>query len=476
MEFHSEAQQSSVRMVVYIQIVQAVVPYPIVKSDAERNTRMSILDTIIHKRDNRPNTQEEIQELVSGAVNETVPEYQVSAWLMAAFLNGLTPEETGTLTEVMIQSGRTFDLSGLSGPLVDKHSTGGVGDKVSLVLAPMVAACGVQVPMMSGRGLGHTGGTLDKLESIDGYTTALSEERFRDVIRDCGFAMTGQSRDVVPADRLLYALRDVTGTVESIPLITASILSKKFAEGAEALVFDVKCGSGAFMKRLDQAQALASSLRSASAALGRPVVTCITRMDSPLGFAIGNALEVEESVNCLKGEGPHDLMEVTLRLGAWMLVAAGRASSVDEGLQRCRAAIEDGSALERFVRNVSAQGGNGEQVLSPVKRAPIEHVWKAARDGFVEKLDAYSFGRAAGILGAGRMRAEDAVLPDVGILLERKPGDAVREGDPIARLFARDESRMSDSLAWLRDAITISAEKPTVVASMILDEVATLKD
>lgn len=437
---------------------------------------MSILDTIIHKRDGRQNTRQEIQELVSGAVNGSVPEYQVSAWLMAAFLNGLTPEETGTLTEVMIRSGRTLDLSDLSGPLVDKHSTGGVGDKVSLVLAPMVAACGVQVPMMSGRGLGHTGGTLDKLESIDGYTTALSEERFHDVIRDCGFAMTGQSSDVVPADRLLYALRDVTGTVESIPLITASILSKKFAEGAEALVFDVKCGAGAFMKSLDQAKALASSLRSASAALGRPVVTCITRMDAPLGYAIGNALEVEESVDCLRGDGPDDLMEVTLRLGAWMLVAAGRAASVDEGLKRCQESIEDGSALERFVRNVTAQGGDGGQVLSPVKRAPIEQVCTATRDGFVQRLDAYSFGRAAGALGAGRMRAEDAVLPDVGILLERKPGDPVRKGEAIARLFARDESRMSEALEWLGDAIDVSADKPSVGASMILDEVATLKD
>ncbi len=437
---------------------------------------MSILDTIIHKRDGKQNSRTELEQLVSGAVRGDVPHYQVSAWLMAAFLNGLTPEETGVLTDVMIRSGRSLDLSGLPGPLIDKHSTGGVGDKVSLILAPMVAACGVQVPMMSGRGLGHTGGTLDKLESIAGYSTELDEDRFRQIIQDCGFAMTGQSSDVVPADRLLYALRDVTGTVESIPLITASILSKKFAEGAEALVFDVKCGAGAFMKTFEQAQALAESLRESCRALGRPVVTCITRMESPLGYAIGNAFEVEESVTCLRGDGPADLMDVTIRLGAWMLVAGGVASTVEEGVSRCVQAIENGDALDRFVRNVNAQGGNGQRALEPVDRAPVREVLKADRDGYVQGLNAYAFGRAAGALGAGRMQAEDSVLPDVGIILARKPGDSVHSGETVAELYARDPARVADAMAWLADAVQIDDEDAAGDLPMILEEVAQLKD
>ncbi|TVQ24167.1 MAG: thymidine phosphorylase [Spirochaetaceae bacterium] len=437
---------------------------------------MSVLDTIINKRNGKQNSRQEIEELVSGAVDGSVPEYQVSAWLMAAFLNGLSSEETGNLTDVMIKSGRTLDLSGLEGPLVDKHSTGGVGDKVSLILAPMVAACGVQVPMMSGRGLGHTGGTLDKLESIPGYSTALSEEQFREIIRSCGYAMTGQSSDVVPADRLLYALRDVTGTVESIPLITASILSKKFAEGADALVFDVKCGAGAFMKTRDDAGALADSLRNAAATLGRPVITCITRMDAPLGYAIGNAFEVEESVACLQGRRVDDLMEVTIRLGAWMLVAAGVVETVDAGTELCRNAVDDGTALKRFVRNVEAQGGDATRAIEPVARARNEHVLRAGQGGVISGMDAYAFGRAAGALGAGRMRAEDDVLPDVGIILDCKPGDAVKKGDSIARLYAQDASRIQDALKWLQHAVSVSPEGADTPASMILDEVSLQKE
>ncbi len=327
---------------------------------------MSVLDTILEKRRGNTNSKEALEELVFGVVSGDVPDYQLSAWLMAVYFQGLTPEETGMLTDIMIRSGEVIDLSSLPGPLVDKHSTGGVGDKVSLVLAPMVAACGVQVPMMSGRGLGHTGGTLDKLESIPGYTTGLSPQDFARIIGEKGFAMTGQSKSIVPADRIMYALRDVTGTVESIPLITASILSKKFAEGASALVFDVKCGAGAFMKTLPDARALAKSLISSAQALGRPVAASITRMEAPLGRMVGNILEVEESVECLDGGGPADLMEVTYRLGAWMLVAAGVASSVDDGESRCRQAISDGSAKERFLANVEAQGGDPSKISADV--------------------------------------------------------------------------------------------------------------
>jgi len=307
---------------------------------------MRMTDLIIKKRSGEHLSKGEIEFLVTGYVSGEIPPYQISAWLMAVYFQGMSFEETGYLTRAMINSGKVFDLSSLAGPLVDKHSTGGVGDKVSLILAPLAAACGVQVPMMSGRALGHTGGTLDKLDSIPGYQSVIPEDLFRRGLIETGFAMTGQSKDVVPADRLMYALRDVTGTVESVPLITASIMSKKFAEGAQSLVFDVKCGSGAFMKTAEEAEKLAVSLVETGRSLDRKIVAVITAMDEPLGRKVGNFLEVEESLACLRGEGPEDLMEVTLRLTAWMVVAGGILPTVEEALDLCRARLADGSALD----------------------------------------------------------------------------------------------------------------------------------
>ena len=313
------------------------------------------VDIIAAKRDRKELSRQQIEAFIKGYASGDIPDYQASAWSMAVFLNGMNPEETGFLTRAMIDSGDVINLSEESGPYVDKHSTGGVGDKISLILAPLAAACDAKVPMMSGRALGHTGGTLDKLDSIPGYSTALTPDRFRSIVESVGYAMTGQSEKVVPADRKLYALRDVTATVESIPLITASILSKKFAEGSDALVMDVKCGSGAFMKTLNEAEALAESLVNTGSSLGKKVFAVITDMSEPLGRKVGNFLEVEESIDCLEGNGPEDVMEITYNLTSWMLVASGRAENFGSALDMCRNAISDGSALNKFLENVKAQ-------------------------------------------------------------------------------------------------------------------------
>lgn len=430
---------------------------------------MRAVDLITKKRDGGTHSTAEIEYLIRGYVDGSIPEYQISAWLMAVFFSGMSGEEAGVLTRMMIESGATIDLAGLAGPLVDKHSTGGVGDKVSLILAPIAAACGLQVPMMSGRALGHTGGTLDKLESIPGYSTALTPERFREIIDACGFAMTGQSEEIVPADRLLYALRDVTGTVESVPLITASILSKKFAEGAQSLVFDVKTGSGAFMKSVEASRTLAQSLISTGESLGRNVVAVITRMTEPLGYMVGNFLEVEESVFCLMGSSapagfryPEDLMEVTLRLTAWMLVAGGVAADVAEAEERCRATIESGTALERFWRNVELQGGDREKLESRLGswRAPVEVQVPAGRAGVVAEIDAYSVGTAGVPLGVGRSKTDDDVLPDVGFALSKKVGSNVAQGETIATVYGHDQARAEAAAAAVSAAITISDQAP----------------
>ncbi|HBE46968.1 MAG TPA: thymidine phosphorylase, partial [Spirochaetaceae bacterium] len=308
---------------------------------------MRAVDILMKKRAGETLTEAEIRFIIDGYVKGEIPDYQISALLMAIFFRGMTAKETAILTETMLDSGDRMDLSGIPGPFVDKHSTGGVGDKISLPLAPMVAACGVKVPMMSGRALGHTGGTLDKLESIPGYRTGLELSEFRKGLIEDGFAMTGQTARVVPADKKLYALRDVTATVESIPLITASILSKKVAEGADGIVFDVKCGSGAFMKTYNDARALASSLVATGTAMGKRVVAVLTDMSQPLGYKVGNFLEIEETLDCLEGKGPQDVMELTFRLGAWMLVLGGAAETIEEGRARCEEAISSGAALER---------------------------------------------------------------------------------------------------------------------------------
>ena len=422
---------------------------------------------------------EEIKFLVQGYVEGSIPEYQISAFLMAVYFNGMTFEETGALTEIMLNSGekielhgKEFESLGLRGPFVDKHSTGGVGDKISLPLAPIVAACGVQIPMMSGRALGHTGGTLDKLDSISGYRTALSSDEFRRLIAKDGYAMTGQTEKVVPADRLLYALRDVTGTVESVPLITASILSKKVAEGSDALVFDVKCGSGAFMKSEEAANELAQSLVKTAQAMRKKSAALITGMDSPLGQKIGNFLEIEETLDCLKGKGPSDVMDLTYAFASQMLILGEKASSKEDALKKCREVVENGAALQKFLDNVESQGGDAQKMLSEcsVRRSRFKTEIFARQDGFI-KIDAYKTGLSGVYLGVGRNKTTDKVCAEAGIILHAKTGDAVKKGDALMEIFGKDEECLSPAKKILEEAISYSDEeisrKPLILKEII---------
>ncbi len=406
--------------------------------------------------------REEIEFLVGGYVKGEIPDYQISAWLMSVFYNGMTFAETGILTDVMLKSGKTIDLSGISGPFVDKHSTGGVGDKISLPLAPIAAACGVRVPMMSGRALGHTGGTLDKLESITGYRTTPTPEEFRSFIESTGFAMTGQTTEIVPADRLLYALRDVTGTVESIPLITASILSKKVAEGADSLVFDVKCGSGAFMKTAQDAEGLARSLAGTGKAMGKKVVALITNMDEPLGSAVGNFLEIEETMDILDGKGPADTTELTLAFGAWMTVLAGKAANVAEGLVLCKEAVSSGRAMELFLENVQQQGGDVQKLLADrgVRRSPHHAQLLAAEDGYITRIDAFKTGLAGVYLGVGRNRTGEAVCAEAGMLIRRRAGDRVTKGELIMDVWGKDAASLEPAMKLLQPAVSYGPSAP----------------
>jgi len=432
------------------------------------------VDIIAAKRDSKPLSRAQISTFIKGYADGDIPDYQAAAWCMATFLNGMSPEETGYLTRAMIDSGEVIDLSGVQGPFVDKHSTGGVGDKISLILAPIAAACGVRVPMMSGRALGHTGGTLDKLDSIPGYTTALTPARFRDGVGGVGFAMTGQSELVVPADRKMYALRDVIATVESIPLITASILSKKFAEGSDALVMDVKCGKGAFMKTHEDARALAESLVRTGESLDRRVAAVITDMSEPLGNMVGNFLEVEESIACLRGEGPDDVMEITYRLTAWMLVAAGISKDVKEAEEHCRAAVADGSAMEKFRGNVEYQGGRLADLdaMEGKARAKFSREIKAESSGFVAEIDAFAVGMAGVALGVGRDTAADPVEALAGIELLKKTGETVMTGDVLMRVWAEDEERLEAGVERLDGSVSVGCNAPARRSSLILEEIA----
>lgn len=435
------------------------------------------VDIIAKKRGspNFPNGEElsrqELEFLLAGYVAGDIPDYQISAWLMAVYFNGMTFEETAALTDVMLRSGEVMDhhktnIPGLTGPFVDKHSTGGVGDKISLPLAPIVAACGIQVPMMSGRALGHTGGTLDKLDSIEGYRTSLRTEEFQHLIAQTGFAMTGQTKSVVPADRLLYALRDVTGTVESIPLITASILSKKVAEGSDALVFDVKHGSGAFMKTKEEAELLASSLVKTAHAMGKKSAALITAMNTPLGNKIGNFLEIEETVDCLQGKGPSDVMELTMALATKMLTLAAQLKGDNltdsQAMSQCQVALDSGKAMELFMENVAKQGGNPDKMLSQIgKRRSIHHCeFTAEQEGYIT-IDAYKTGISGVHLGVGRNKTDDAVCPDAGFILHKKQGDFVRKGDVIMELFGKDENCLKPAKSLISSAISYSQNKPT---------------
>jgi pyrimidine-nucleoside phosphorylase len=418
---------------------------------------MVIPSLIEHKRDGGALRPDQWAELIARYTAGEVPDYQMAALLMAVVWRGLGPEELAALTDAMIASGDRLRFDGFQRPRVDKHSTGGVGDKVSLLLAPMVASCGVAVPMMSGRGLGHTGGTLDKLESIPGFRTTLSLRETRAQIERIGCAMLGQTPEIAPADKRLYALRDVTGTVESIPLIAASIMSKKLAEGLTGLVLDVKTGSGAFMPQPERAIELARTMIGLGEARGCPTVALLTAMDRPLGRACGNALEVEESIEGLRGAGPEDLMEVTYALGAEMLLLVGAASDREDARRQLREAVDSGRALETFARIIEAQGGNPAVIEDPgiLPQARAVEVFRAPRSGTVSAVEPRRIGRAIVELGGGRRTVEDQIDPAVGFVVTVKPGDAVQAGEPIASVFAGDENGIALGLAALGEAVTI---------------------
>jgi pyrimidine-nucleoside phosphorylase len=424
------------------------------------------------KRDGHALEREEIAAFVTGVTSGALPDYQASALLMATLIRGMNPHETAWLTDAMVHSGIRVDLSDLPGTKVDKHSTGGVGDKTSLILAPIAAACGVPVPMMSGRGLGHTGGTLDKLESIPGFRTALSLEEMRAALRHVGCAMLGQTAQIAPADKKLYALRDVTGTVESIPLISASIMSKKIAEGIDALVLDVKTGSGAFMKTEADSRRLAEMLVSIGNASGVRTEAVITDMEMPLGVAVGNALEVIECLDVLKGQGATDLVECSMELTVRMLMLGQVASDRADADRKARAAIASGEALDRFRRIIEQQGGDPRVVddYSRLPAAPSRYVVEAERNGYLSRLDAELVGRASVLLGAGRDRVDDAVDPAVGLVIRAKPGARLSAGDPVLEVHYREQAKLDAALALARRAITIGDEPP-VLRAIIVGEV-----
>jgi pyrimidine-nucleoside phosphorylase len=426
------------------------------------------IDVIRKKRDGVELSRVEIEGLVNAYTEGSIPDYQVSAWLMAVVLKGMTRPETAALTDAMLHSGDVLDLSSLPRRKVDKHSTGGVGDKTSLVLAPLAAAAGVAVPMISGRGLGHTGGTLDKLESIPGFNVNLSVAEFRRVLEICGCAMIGQTAEIAPADRKLYALRDVTGTVESPYLICASIMSKKLAEGIDALVLDVKTGSGAFMKSEKDAAFLAELMVETGERMGKRVVALITDMDQPLGNMIGNALEVVEVIEILRGGGPEDLRELCLELAGWMLHLGGVSKTVAEGKRESAKLISSGHALERFRQMVELQGGDA-RVIDDVKRLPqAQHTVQvpSTKTGYLTSMQCEQIGTACVILGGGRERKEDAVDPAVGIVLHKKVGERVAAGEAIATIYYNGEAR-AERARQLIEASCVVADAPPAKRPLI---------
>ncbi|MEO8562766.1 MAG: thymidine phosphorylase [bacterium] len=421
---------------------------------------MLALRLIERKRDGGKLEAGELRALANAYAAGHVPDYQMAAFLMACFLRGLDRAETHALTEAMLQSGDSLDLAYLGRPRIDKHSTGGVGDKVSIVLAPLISSLGVVVPMMSGRGLGHTGGTLDKLESIPGFETALTLEQAKAQLETIHCALIGQTAEIAPADRKMYALRDATGTVESIPLIAASIMSKKLAEGLTGLVLDVKRGSGAFLPELERGLELAATMIELGADHGCPVVALITAMDRPLGRACGNALEMEESIAALRGEGPPDLMSVTYALGAEMLVLADVAADQEAARRMMEIAIGTGRAAEHFQKIIEAQGGNPAVVDDPALLPQSQEVelYSAPRRGFVARVEPRAIGKGITALGGGRSTMDDKLDLSVGFVITARPGDWVEQGEPLATIFARDRAGVESGRATLRAAIVIADE------------------
>jgi pyrimidine-nucleoside phosphorylase len=429
------------------------------------DAKYNIVSIIRKKRDGKTLEKEEIQHLINLYTADEIPDYQLSAFLMACFLNGLNDEESAALTESMLHSGEIVDLSHVAGKKVDKHSTGGVGDKLSLILAPIVASAGVPVPMISGRGLGHTGGTLDKLESIPGFTVDMDLPRYKEIIAKHDLVLAGQTAEIAPADKRLYALRDVTATVESIPLIAGSIMSKKLAEGIDALVLDVKAGSGAFMKTTEDAIKLGEALVGIGTQFEKETIAYVTNMNQPLGYKIGNWLEVEECIEAMHGEGPDDIMEITHLLSGTMIYLGGKAETVKEGIEISKQQIENGEAFQKWLDIVEEQHGDVEVIKNPEKypKAQFEFEIKSDREGYLSEMNSFEIGMASVELGAGRRKKEDDVDPQAGIVLKKKIGDKISKGETLLVGYTNKASAIEAASDQLFGAVTIANTKPEEV-------------
>jgi len=431
---------------------------------------MTVYEIISKKRDGRPLSSEEIKFFIDGYIHGEIPDYQMSALLMAIYLRGMDNKESHALMESYLHSGQIINLDHISGIKVDKHSTGGVGDKVSIILAPIVSAAGVIVPMISGRGLGHSGGTLDKLESISGFIVDYNVNEFKRNLEQTGTCLIGQTKELAPADKKIYALRDVTATVQSTPLISASIMSKKIAEGIDALVLDVKTGVGAFMTTHEKAKQLAKSLIRIGEDAGKKTIAYITDMNNPLGNTVGNWLEIEESIECLQNKGPNDLMEVTHQLAGAMIYLGKKAESIDAGIELSKKLIASGKAWEKFVEIVKAQGGDIELLFNPEKypRSAFQATYISPENGWITSIDAFEVGTTAVNLGAGRLKSEDKIDHKAGIRFHKKTGQKIKKGTAILTLFTDKKEVVQDSLNKLANAILIKQE-PVPQRKMILD-------
>lgn len=423
---------------------------------------MRMYDLILKKRQGNTLTKEEIQWMIREYTDGKIPDYQMSAMMMAVCFQGLDKEETYELTMAMAQSGEMLDLSGIEGVKVDKHSTGGVGDKTSLALTPIVASLGIPVAKMSGRGLGHTGGTIDKLESIPGFSTQLTDEQFEEQVNSIGVSIMGQTKDLAPADKLLYALRDVTATVDQISLIASSIMSKKLAAGADTILLDVKTGSGAFMKEESEAVKLAQEMVDIGKSAGRKMTAVITNMDEPLGMAVGNILEVKEAIDTLKGNGPKDFTELVETLASHMLILGGIAEKFDEALSMVRGAVRDGKALDKFKQFVSAQGGDTRYIDHPelFEQAHIIEEIRSEQDGFVERINAQEIGICSLILGGGRETKDSQIDPAVGLVFSKKVADPVKKGDLLATIYGNDEEKVKQAVKHFKENFHIAKDQP----------------
>jgi len=425
---------------------------------------MRMVDIIARKKSGNANTQEELNFITKGILDGTVPDYQLSAWLMAVCLKGMDFDESYMLTQAVVNSGDIIDLSDLGDVIVDKHSTGGVGDKTTLVLAALLAAAGIPVAKLSGRGLGFTGGTIDKLESIKGFRSSLSNDEFINQVKNVGAAIVSQTANLTPADKKMYELRDVTSTVDSIPLIAASVVSKKFAAGSNVIVLDVKYGSGAFMKTVEEAEELSVTMTEIGKRAGKPIICVITSMEQPLGNTVGNGIEVYESIKTLQNEGPDDLNELCLYLGAISLIKAGKVKTIEEGKKLLAEKLKDGSAFEKFKQMIKAQNGDIEYLENPDKliQTKFEYELISESSGYVSKLDALTVAKASKALGTGREKKEDSIDYTAGILLYKKIGNKITKGEPLAKIYANSEQSGHNAKEILNQAYEFSSEKPQI--------------